>query len=100
LIEQKDSTMRILALTGIALALVIGPAYAADQASCDQMFEKADANKDGTVGGPEVTAFAEAYKTSAGISGGEGGDTELTIAKEQFSEACMKDAFKDVQMPM
>jgi hypothetical protein len=30
----------------------------------------------------------------------QGGDTELTITKEQFNEACMKDAFKDVQMPM
>jgi hypothetical protein len=63
------------------------------------MFEKADANKDGTIGGPEVTNFAEPYKASAQISGGEGGDTELTITQEQFKEACMKDAFKDVQMP-
>ena len=92
--------MKILALSTIAVVLAVVPAYAADQASCDQMFEKADANKDGTVGGPEVAAFAEPYKASANISGGEGGDTELIITKEQFNEACLKDAFKDVQMPM
>jgi hypothetical protein len=46
-----------------------------------------------------VANFAEPYKASAQISGGEGGDTELTITAEQFKEACMKDAFKDVQMP-
>ena len=92
--------MKFLVLSAIAVALAVGPAHAADQATCDQMFEKADANKDGTVGGPEVTAFAEAYKASAQISGGEGGDTDLIITKEQFNDACMKDAFKDVQMPM
>jgi hypothetical protein len=90
---------RLLFVSGIALAWMIAPANAADEASCQQMFEKADANKDGTVGGPEVVNFAEPYKTSAQIAGGEGGDTELTITKEQFLEACMKDAFKDVQMP-
>jgi len=90
---------KLLLLTGIVLAWAITPASAADEASCQQMFEKADANKDGTIGGPEVTNFAEPYKASAQISGGEGGDTELTITQEQFKEACMKDAFKDVQMP-
>ena len=90
---------KLLLLSGIALAWAIAPASAADEPSCQQMFEKADANKDGTIGGPEVANFAEPYKTSAQISGGEGGDTELTITQEQFKEACMKDAFKDVQMP-
>lgn len=92
-------TKYFLLITGLAMTLAIAPAYAADEASCQQMFEKADANKDGTVGGPEVANFAEPYKASAQISGGEGGDTELTITQEQFKEACMKDAFKDVQMP-
>ena len=90
---------KYLLLSAVAIAWAIGPAYAADEASCQQMFEQADANKDGTVGGPEVANFAEPYKASAQISGGEGGDTELTITQEQFKEACMKDAFKDVQMP-
>jgi hypothetical protein len=46
-----------------------------------------------------VANFAEPDRASAQISGGEGGDTELTVTAEQFKEACMKDAFKDVQMP-
>jgi hypothetical protein len=90
---------RLLLLSGVVLAWAITPASAADEASCQQMFEKADVNKDGTIGGPEVANFAEPYKASAQISGGEGGDTELTITADQFKEACMKDAFKDVQMP-
>jgi hypothetical protein len=61
------------------------------------MVEKADVNKDGTVGGQEVANCSEAYKVSgAAVSGS---DTELVITKEQFAEACMKDAFKDVTMP-
>jgi hypothetical protein len=88
---------KLLFLAGLALAWAVGPASAADEASCQQMFEKADANKDGTVGGPEVANFAEPYKVSAQIAGGD--DTELTITPEQFKEACMKDAFKDVQLP-
>jgi hypothetical protein len=90
---------KLFLLSAIALAWAITPASAADEASCQQMFEQADANKDGSIGGPEVTNFAEPYKASAQISGGEGGDTELIITQEQFKEACLKDAFKDVQMP-
>ena len=88
---------KLVALSAVALALAIGPAYAADEASCQQMFDKADTNKDGTVGGPEVSAFAAAYKASdPSITTA---DTDVTITKEQFSQACIKDAFKDVQMP-
>jgi hypothetical protein len=87
---------KLILLSAIALAWAIVPANAADEASCQQMFEKADANKDGTIGGPEVANFAEPYKASAQISGG---DTELTITQDQFKEACIKDAFKDVQLP-
>ena len=88
---------KLLLLSGIALAWAVAPASAADEPSCQQMFEKADANKDGTVGGPEVSAFAAAYKASdPSITTA---DTDVTITKEQFSQACIKDAFKDVQMP-
>jgi hypothetical protein len=87
---------KLLLLSAFAV-LAVSPAYAADEASCQQMFEKADVNKDGTVGGPEVANFSEAYKaTGAAVSGS---DTELIITKEQFAEACMKDAFKEVTMP-
>jgi hypothetical protein len=90
---------KLLLLSTFAVALAVGPAYAADEASCQQMFERADANKDGTVGGPEVAAFAEPYRMASGQTGGDGADTELIITKEQFAEACMKDAFKDVTLP-
>ena len=61
------------------------------------MFDKADANKDGTVGEPEVSAFAAAYKASdPSITTA---DTDVPVTKAQFSQACIKDAFKDVQMP-
>jgi len=88
---------KLLLLSTFAVALAIGPALAADEASCQQMFEKADANKDGTVGGPEVVAFTEAYKAAGGQVSGS--DAEIIITKEQFAETCMKDAFKDVTMP-
>jgi hypothetical protein len=87
----------LLVLAGVGLLCAAAPAYAAEEAACQQMFEKADVNKDGTVGGPEVANFAEPYKAS--IGGGQGADTELIITADQFKEACIKDAFKDVQMP-
>jgi hypothetical protein len=89
---------KLVALSAFIIVLAVGPAvYAADEASCQQMFEKADANKDGTVGGPEVTAFGAAYKASDPTI--TTADTELIITKEQFSAACIKDAFKDVTLP-
>lgn len=88
---------KLIALSAFAVALAIGPAYAADEASCQQMFEKADTNKDGTVGGPEVSAFAAAYKASDPSL--TTADADVIITKEQFSQACLKDAFKDVKMP-
>ena len=64
-------------LSAFALALGVIPAYAADEASCQQMFEKADANRDGTVGGPEVVTFTEAYKAAGGQVSGS--DAEIII---------------------
>jgi hypothetical protein len=88
---------KYLLLSGFAIALAVGPAYAADEASCQQMFDKADTNKDGTVGGAEVSAFAAAYKASdPSITTA---DTDVTITKDQFQTACIKDAFKDVPAP-
>lgn len=88
---------KLLALSALAIALAVGPAYAADEATCQQLFDKADANKDGTVGGAEAGAFAAAYKASDPSV--TTADAELAISKDQFSAACMKDAFKDVTVP-
>jgi hypothetical protein len=89
---------KYLLLSSFVIALAVGPAaYAADEASCQQLFDKADANKDGTIGGPEVTPFAAAYKTSDPTVTQP--DADVTITKDQFSAACVKDAFKDVAVP-
>ncbi|HEY7749647.1 MAG TPA: hypothetical protein VH933_13350 [Aestuariivirgaceae bacterium] len=88
---------KLLLASIFASALLVSPAYAADEAACQQLFEKADANKDGTVGGPEVAAFSEPYLKASGQAAGN--STEVTITKEQFADACMKDAFKDVSLP-
>jgi hypothetical protein len=70
----------------------ITPAYAADDPSCQALFTKADANGDGTVGGPELAAYKDAYAKS----GGNMNETTQILTKEQFVDACMKDAFKDM----
>ena len=89
---------KYLLLSTFALALAIGPvAYAADEATCQQLFDKADTDKNATIAGTEVTPFAAAYKTSDPTV--TTADADLTITKEQFSAACMKDAFKDVTLP-
>ena len=88
---------RVLLLSTFALALVAGSAHAADESSCQQLFEKADANKDGAVGGPEAAVFSEPYLKASGQAAGD--PTQLTITKEQFADACVKDAFKDVAVP-
>ena len=88
---------KLLLFSTFAVALAAGSAYAADETSCQQLFEKADANKDGAVGGPEVTAFSDPYLKASGQAAGDA--TQLTITKEQFADACMKDAFKDVSLP-
>jgi hypothetical protein len=88
---------KCLLLSTLVIAWAIGPAYAADEATCQQLFEKADANKDGSVGGPEVTAFSAAYKASDPSV--TAADADVVITKDQFAAACLKDAFKDVQLP-
>jgi hypothetical protein len=81
-----------------AFVLAISPAsYAADEATCQQLFDRADADKNATIAGTEVTPFAAAYKASDPSITTP--DADLTITKEQFSAACMKDAFKDVSLP-
>jgi hypothetical protein len=89
---------KYLLLASFAIALAIGPAaYAADEATCQQLFDRADADKNATIAGAEVTPFAAAYKASDPSVTAP--DTDVTITKDQFSAACMKDAFKDVTLP-
>ena len=89
---------KFLLLSTFALALAVGPAaYAADEATCQQLFDKADADKNATISGTEVAPFAAAYK--ANDPSVTTADADTAITKEQFSAACMKDAFKDIQLP-
>jgi hypothetical protein len=89
---------KYLLLCTTAFVLAISPAaYAADEATCQQLFDRADADKNATIAGTEVTPFAAAYKASDPSVTTP--DADLTITKEQFSAACMKDAFKDVSLP-
>ena len=79
--------------SALLLGLVVAtPVYAADDASCQALFTKADANGDGTVGGTEINTYKDAYVKS----GGSMNETTLILTKEQFHDACMKDAFKDM----
>jgi hypothetical protein len=85
---------KLLFSSSLIVALfAVSPAFAADNASCDEMFKKADANSDGTVGGPELASYKDAYVKS----GGAMNETTLILTKEQFTDACMKDAFKDMK---
>lgn len=50
---------KYLLLSTFAFALAVGPAaYAADEATCQQLFDKADTDKNATISGTEVTPFA------------------------------------------
>lgn len=85
---------KMLVVSSVLFALAAAtPAYAAEMGSCEEMFKKADQNGDGSVGGPEVAAFQAAYVKS----GGHMNETTKIITKDQFLEACMKDAFKDMK---
>lgn len=82
-----------LVIASLLTAFVaMSPATAAEMGSCTDMFMKADKNSDGSVGGTEVSAFEGAYIKS----GGHMNETTKIITKDQFLEACMKDAFKDM----
>jgi hypothetical protein len=91
---QEETQMRnTLVIAGLLTAFVaMSPATAAEMGSCNDMFMKADKNSDGSVGGTEVSAFEGAYIKS----GGHMNETTKIITKDQFLEACMKDAFKDM----
>ena len=73
---------KILLLGSFAVAMAVGPAFAADEASCQAMFDQADAAKNGTIAGAEVTPLAAAYKVSDPTI--TTADADLTITKNNF----------------
>jgi hypothetical protein len=86
-------------LTAIVLAFTLlgitAPAFAADDAACKSMWEKADANKDGMIDDKEGAALMEAVKASGKPYDA---DADGKLAAAEFTAACTADAFKDVKM--
>jgi hypothetical protein len=84
----------VLAL-GAILALAPGSfAAAATQVDCHAMFDKADDNRDGSVGGPELLPFVPSL-----IAAGVTSQTidQMVIKADEFTENCMRDQLKDAQ---
>ena len=81
---------------GLTLVGVATPAYAASEADCTSMWEKADTGKDGTLTGTEGQAYLDAVKAHTATAYDKNTDGQLT--KEEFSEACKADVFKDVKL--
>ena len=78
-----------LALFGSAI-----PVMAATDTECKSNWEKADANKDGTLDGTEVSTYLDAIK-SKGKTYDANSDGKLTSV--EFTEACKADTFKDMK---
>jgi hypothetical protein len=60
------------------------------------MFDKADNNRDGSVGGPELLPFVPSL-IAAGVTSQS--IDQMVIKADEFTEDCMRDQFKDVQQP-
>lgn len=84
----------LVSLLGLALACAAVPANAASEADCKAMWDKADANKDATLDGGEVTAYLDAIKSS-GKTYDKDSNGKLVAA--EFTEACTADTFKDIK---
>jgi hypothetical protein len=77
----------ILFTSSLALALFVAvPAYAADEAKCQEMFAATDQDKDGRIGKQEAIDH-KADLEQVGLQEPTG---ENVITQAQFVEACMK----------
>jgi len=84
----------MMALAGASMLALAAPAYAASEADCKAMWDKVDANKDGSAAGAEVTKYLDAIKAS-GKKYDANADGKLTQA--EFMDACKADVFKDIK---
>lgn len=84
----------IASLLSLSLFGAAVPAMAATDTECKSNWEKADANKDGTLEGAEVTAYLDAIKSNGKTYDGNS-DGKLTSV--EFTEACKADTFKDMK---
>ncbi|MFN4018057.1 MAG: hypothetical protein ACK4JB_22150 [Reyranella sp.] len=79
---------KMLALAAVAAAVAM-PAFAATDAECQDMWKKADANRDGNVSGDEATRYMS-FMRVAGMTVA----TDGTITQAEFMSACRADAYK------
>jgi hypothetical protein len=92
---EKENVMKAISASLLSLALIGAtvPAWAASETDCKANWEKADANKDGTLEGTEATAYLEAIK---GKEKTYSIKSEGKLTSVEFTDACKADAFKDV----
>lgn len=79
---------KMLALAAVAAAVAM-PAFAATDAECQDMWKKADANRDGSVSGDEAIRYMS-FMRVAGMTVA----TDGTITQAEFMSACRADAYK------
>jgi putative membrane protein len=80
---------KMFALAVVATCVAGGPAFAATDAECQDMWRKADANSDGSVSGNEAIRYMS-FMRVAGMTV----TIEGTITQAEFMNACRADAYK------
>lgn len=90
---MKTLVLVVSALLALSPGSVI---HAATQVDCHAMFDKADDNRDGSVGGSELLPFVPSLVAAGVVS-----QTidQMVIKADEFTENCMRDQFKGVQQP-
>jgi predicted HAD superfamily phosphohydrolase len=86
----------VLAVAALVVSAPGGFATAATQVDCHAMFDKADDNRDGSVGGPELRPFVPSL-IAAGVTSQS--IEQMVIKADEFTENCMRDQLKDMQQP-
>jgi hypothetical protein len=83
-------------LSAFAALLPGGTGQAATKVDCHALFQNADHNSDGSVGGAELLPFVPSLM-AAGLTAQS--IEQKVIKFDEFTENCMKDQFKDMQPP-
>ncbi len=90
---------KILGATAIALVLGFSlPAFAdTSEADCRAMYSTVDADNNGWIEGDEAKPYLAAME-KAGLKSADA-NTDGKLNADEFLNACMKDAFKDMPKP-
>ena len=87
----------VVSVVSTLLALSPGSVtHGATQVDCHAMFDKADDNRDGSVGGSELLPFVASLVAAGATSQSI---DQMVIKADEFTENCMRDQFKGVQKP-